>query len=38
MLPTPSHLAFNNKIPGGLDTKSDFMDFSFKETFWDDRV
>jgi hypothetical protein len=38
MLPSPSHLAFNKIIPGGLETKSDFMDFSFKETFWDGRI
>ena len=41
MLPSPSHLAFNDKIPGGaggLDTKSDFIDFSFTENFWDDKV
>jgi ATP-binding cassette subfamily A (ABC1) protein 3 len=35
MLPSPSHLVFNEQIPGGLITQNDLIDFSFTEKFWD---
>lgn len=38
LLLDPSHLAYNEMIPGGLVTKTSIIDSSFTESFWDERV